>query len=91
MMFKPTDKDIDRAFEGILADRWNDVHGWFKESFTEASDTDLIKLRDLLRGQDFSIAGKLLYSMCDEYMKPDPTDVFIAAIANGPEGPMNED
>ena len=90
-MFKPTDKDIDRAYEGILSDRWDDLDGWFAESFSEASNADRRKLRDLLRMQNFDMAGKLAYTMCDEYMRPDPTDVYIAAIANGPEGQMNED
>ena len=90
-MFKPSDKDIDRAYEGILSDRWDDLHGYFMESFTEASDRDKRKLRDMLRLQDFSMAGKLMYTMCDEYMRPDPTDVYIAAIANGPDGPMNNE
>ena len=90
-MFKPSDKDIDRAELGIRADRWGDIHGYFMESFTEASDSDKRKLRDLLWMQDFCLAGKLMYTMCDEYMRPDPTDVYIVAMANGPDGPMNNE
>ena len=81
-MFKPTDKDIDRAEDEILAERWADLRGWFQESFTEARDIDLAKFRELLMRQEYSLAGKFAANLVEEFCKPDPNDVYIRAMSN---------